>query len=76
MSPEDRKLLEENLKLSKENNVLLVKLHNIQRWANITRVFYWLIIIGISIGAFYFVKPFLGNIVNLYTGGALDVGYN
>ena len=73
MNPEDRQLLEENLKLSKENNVLLVKLHKIQKWAQITRIFYWLIIIGASVGAFYFLKPYLGNLMNLYTGGVSGI---
>ena len=68
-----KRLLEENLKLSKENNVLLQKIHNIQRWAQITRVLYWLVIIGVSVGAFYFIKPFLGNITNLYTGGVSGI---
>ena len=68
-----KRLLEENLKLSKENNVLLQKIHSIQRWAQITRVLYWLVIVGVSIGAFYFIKPFLGNITNLYTGGVSGI---
>jgi hypothetical protein len=69
MDQETKVLLEENLRLSKENNHLLVKLHNIQRWAQITRVIYWFIIIGVSVGAFYFIKPFFNNLISVYTGG-------
>ena len=69
MDQDIKQLLENNLKLSKENNVLLLKLHRIQRWAQITRILYWFIIIGISFGSFYFLKPYLGNLLNVYTGG-------
>jgi hypothetical protein len=73
MNPDTKQLLEENVKLSKENNELLLKLYNIQKWAQITRVVYWFVIIGISVGAFYFIKPFLGNLTNLYTGGVSGI---
>ena len=61
-----KRLLEENLKLSKENNVLLQKIYSIQRWAQITRVLYWLVIVGISVGAFYFIKPLMGNLLGSF----------
>jgi hypothetical protein len=73
MDPEVKKLLEENLKLSKENNIMLLKIRSVQRWAQITRIFYWFIIIGITIGAFYFIKPYLGNLLNIYTGGVSGI---
>ena len=69
MDQEAKQLLEENLKLSKDNNTLLLKIYNIQRWAQIMRVVYWTILILASIGAFYYLKPLLGNLVNVYTGG-------
>ena len=69
MDQEVKSLLEENLRLSKENNKLLLKVRSVQRWAQITRVFYWFIIIAVSLGSFYFLKPYLGNILNVYTGG-------
>ncbi len=68
MDPEVKHLLEENLKLSKENNELLIKIRSVQRWSQITRIFYWFLIIGITVGAFYFIKPYLGNLLNIYTG--------
>lgn len=73
MNPEDRQLLEENLKISKENNALLVKIHNIQRWSQITKIFYWVLIVGIAFGAFYFIKPMLGGVLNIYSGGVSGV---
>ena len=73
MDQEEKHLLEENLRLSKENNVLLLKIRSVQRWAQITRIFYWFLIIGVSIGAFYFIKPYLGNLLNVYTGGVSGI---
>ncbi len=73
MDQEVKQLLEENLKLSKENNELLLKIRSVQRWSQITRVFYWFLIIGVSIGAFYFIKPYLGNLLNVYTGGVSGI---
>lgn len=69
MDGELKNLLEENLKLSKENNELLIKVRRVQKWAQYSRVFYWFIIIGITFGAFYFIQPYLENLLNLYTGG-------
>jgi len=72
MDQELKQLLEENIKINKENNDLIHKVYRIQRWAQITRYLYWFIIIAGSLGAFYFLKPYLGNVINLYTGGAGD----
>ena len=66
MEEETKKFLEDNLALNKENNRILLKLYNIQRWAQITRVIYWFVIIGISIGAFYFIQPFLSSLAGAY----------
>jgi hypothetical protein len=77
MDPEAKQLLEENLKISKENNELLLKVRSVQRWAQITRILYWVVIIGVSFGAFYYIQPYLGNLLNVYTGGVSgmnDVG--
>jgi hypothetical protein len=68
MDPETKRLLEENLRLSQENNLMLIKVRNYLKWAQITKAFYWLLIIGISVGAFYFIKPYFGSLLNIYSG--------
>jgi hypothetical protein len=73
MDQEVKNLLEENIRISKENNVLLLKIRSTQRWAQIIRIFYWVAIIGVSYGAFYFIQPYLGNLLNIYTGGVSGV---
>jgi len=73
MESEIKGLLEENLKLSKENNELLKKVREFQRWSRITKVLYWFIIIGIALGAFYFIQPYFDGILNIYSGGVSDM---
>lgn len=73
MDQEVKNLLEENLRLSKVNNELLLKIRSVQKWAQITRIFYWVAIIGASFGALYYLKPYLGNIMNVYTGGVSGI---
>jgi hypothetical protein len=67
MDQEERSLLEENLRMSRENNRLLIKVRSVQRWASITRFLYWVVLIGISFGAFYFLQPYIENIMKLYS---------
>ncbi len=69
MEPEIKKLLVESIEISKENNQLLQKLVNAQKRANIYRIVYWGIIILSTFGAYYFIQPLLGNLLNVYTGG-------
>lgn len=66
-------MLKENLAISKENNELLKKLVNHQKWAQIYRFIYWGLIIAVSFGSFYFLQPYIGSIMNLYTGGVSNV---
>lgn len=69
MDPETKQLLRESIDISKENNVMLKKMVRSQKWTNIYRVVYWSIIILSSFGAYYFIQPYLGSLINLYSGG-------
>jgi len=66
MEPEVKQLLEENLRLSKENNELLLKIHKIQKWDQIMRVGYYVVLILVALGALYFIKPFLSSLLSVY----------
>lgn len=72
MEPEVRHLLEENIELPKENKFLLVKIYNYQKWTRISKVIYLLLIIGVSLGAFHFAKPYIGDVLGAYSSGLLD----
>jgi hypothetical protein len=62
MDPESKQLLEKTYSLVEENNSLLRKMRRAQRIASFMRAFYWLVIIGISIGAFYFLQPYIDQV--------------
>jgi len=66
MDPEAKKLLEETLELEQDNNKMLRSMRRSMIWGRIMSVIYWLIIIGISVGAFYFLQPYFNKIVGLY----------
>lgn len=69
MDPESKKLLEEVHELAKENNKMLHKMRRAQRYAALMRVAYWFVIIGLGVGAFYFIQPYIDAIQG-FTGDA------
>jgi hypothetical protein len=66
MSPEERELLEKSVALSLENNKMLHAIRRSMFWSRMTSYLYWILIIGVSIGAFYFLQPYLDKVVGLY----------
>jgi len=66
MDPESKKLLEETFELEKENNKILRSIKHSMFWSRVMNTLYWLIIIGVSVGAFYFLQPYFDKILNLY----------
>jgi len=68
MSPEERKLLEETLKLSRENHKLLRKMQSAARVGRIFRLIYWAIIIGSMFGFYYYFQPVIQEFIGAYQG--------
>lgn len=68
MSPEEKSLLERVAKLSEDNHQMLKSLYSAMRWGRAWRIFYWVLIIGISIGAFYFIQPYIDQLMSVYSG--------
>jgi hypothetical protein len=66
MPPEEKELLEKSVLLAEDNNKILLSIKRGMQWSRILTVIYWLLIIGISIGAFYFVQPYVDQIVKTY----------
>jgi hypothetical protein len=73
MDQETKQLLEENLKLSKENNVMLSSLIRAKKLNTVYKVVYWSLIIFVTIGSYYFIQPYIESLMSLYTGGAADM---
>ena len=61
-------LLKANLAISRENNQILRKMRSAQKWAQITRVVYYVIIAGATVGAFYYIQPFIAKFSSLIPG--------
>jgi len=57
MDPREKAILEETFKMGKENNELLKKLYRGYRFGRIVKVAYWIVIIGVAVGAFYYIQP-------------------
>ena len=62
MDPESKQLLQNTFYLAEENNKMLQKIIRAQKFASFMRTLYWLIIIGIGVGAFYFLQPYIDQI--------------
>jgi len=65
MDPELKRMLDENLELSRENNAMLRKLRNTQKWSKIWSLVKYLILAGVAFGAYKFLEPYLKNIADM-----------
>jgi hypothetical protein len=61
MSPEEKSLLHETAELARENNKILKALRRGQVWSRWIRIFYWLVIIGLSIAGYYAIQPYVDD---------------
>lgn len=73
MDSETKELLKANLELSKENNVLLKKIRKVQKRIQMTKTVYWVIVILVALGAYYYVKPYVGRVESLYNQAATNL---
>ena len=73
MSPEERELLEKSVSLAEDNNKMLRSMRRSQRWTSIMRAIYWIIIIGSAFGAYYFIQPYIDQLMNVYGGAKSDL---
>ena len=67
MEPESRKLLEETYRLTEENNRMLRKIRKVQKLTTLLRILYAVIILGLAVGAFYYLNPYLDGLIHIYT---------
>ena len=64
MTPEEKSLLERTYTLSVENNLILRSMRRTARIAAVMRVIYWVVIIGLSIGAYYVIQPYVNMLID------------
>ena len=66
MEPHEKELLEETAKLSEENNKMLRSMLRATRWGQVLSVTKWIIIIGLTVGAYYYIQPYLDLMLKMY----------
>jgi hypothetical protein len=66
MDIEEKRLIEETVALVRENNRLIKKIRRAALWGRATRIVYWVLIIGVAIGAFYFLQPYVDGVRSFY----------
>lgn len=69
MTPEEKSLLERTYYIADENNKMLRSIKRSGQIALAMRVFYWVIIIGVSFGAYYFIEPYIDTLTSVYGAG-------
>jgi hypothetical protein len=74
MNPNDKELLEKTYELAKENNHILRGMKRSGRWSAIFRIFYWILIIGASLGAYVYVQPYINPLLNTYKNIQGEIG--
>ena len=74
MSPEERQILIQTHRMVEENNALLRKMRRAALLGQVFHVLYWVVIIGLSVGAYYVVQPYVDQIRGIYSGVQTDVG--
>ncbi len=73
MTPEEKALLLKTAETVKENNTMLRKMRRGARVRAVLHLFYWLVIIGLSFGAYYFLEPYIAQIEKIYSGLRGDI---
>lgn len=66
MTPEEKSLLERTYKIVEENNTILRSIRRSNRVSTVIKLLYWIVIIGLSFGAFYLIQPYVETMTSLY----------
>lgn len=66
MDNEIKELLEENLRLSKENNAYLRKLVRAENLSRISKILYWVVILALGYVTYTVIQPYLTTVLTAY----------
>lgn len=58
--------IDELLKLTRENNKILRGMRASQRWSSVLSTFYYILIIGSFVGAYYYLQPVIDSLMGSY----------
>ena len=65
MTPDERSLLERTAALAAENNKILRSIRRSTHISTAMSIFYWVIIIGLSVGAYYYIQPWITDMIGV-----------
>ncbi|QQG46132.1 MAG: hypothetical protein HYY55_04200 [Candidatus Niyogibacteria bacterium] len=68
MGDDERKLLTENLELSRKVLGIVKKMERRIFWQRALKTAKWVVIIALTILGFWQIQPYLNNVLNLYQG--------
>lgn len=68
MDPESKELLKANLELAQENNKMLHSIRRSMTYSRVMSYVYWVFIIGSALGAYYYIQPYVDQIIGVYSG--------
>lgn len=68
MTPEEHKMLLETREMVEENAKILKSIQLSNRAGLALKVIYWVVILGASFGAYYFIQPYIDAIKGSVTG--------
>ena len=63
-----KKQVEELKAVTVDTNKIVHGMRRSQRWHSFMSLLWWVIIIGASVGSFYFIQPYLQKALDAYTG--------
>ncbi len=62
MDLQEKELIEETLEVSKENNKMLKKIWRDVKYKRFITFAYWMVVIGLAFGAYYYIQPILESV--------------
>ncbi|MFA6432468.1 MAG: hypothetical protein WCV82_01470 [Candidatus Paceibacterota bacterium] len=65
MTPEERALLERTYNMAEDNNNILRSIRRTNRLGTIMHILYWIVILIVSFGAYYFIQPYVALLTGL-----------
>ncbi|OHA26789.1 MAG: hypothetical protein A3C06_01465 [Candidatus Taylorbacteria bacterium RIFCSPHIGHO2_02_FULL_46_13] len=68
MDEEDKKLLQEVLEISRDNQKKIARLYRNLWWSRVWSWIYWAFIIGSAFGAYYLIQPYFDYLKSAYGG--------
>jgi len=68
MDQETKVVLGEILQITRENNEHLRVINNRARFHSVLKFFYWAVIIALTVGAYYWIQPYLNLLLASYSG--------